>query len=62
MSAWKLRAKLRHEYLTRELALMNYGRRLHAEGITSDHLIHAGRADRERRRWLEASYAEAGAA
>lgn len=60
--AWKLRAELRHEYLVRELALMNYGRRLHAEGITSDHLMYARTADYERRRWIEASYAEAGAA
>ncbi len=60
--AWKLRAELRHEYLVRELALMNYGRRLHAEGITSDHLMYARTADYERRSWIEASYAEAGAA
>jgi len=58
-AAWKLKVKLRHEYLTRELALMNYGRWLHYKGETSDHLMYARHADRERRRWLEATYAEA---
>jgi transcriptional regulator with XRE-family HTH domain len=47
--AWKLRAEIRFEYLTRELDIINYGRRLHAEGVTQGHLAYAPAAELERR-------------
>jgi transcriptional regulator with XRE-family HTH domain len=47
--ARKLRAELRHEYLTREVDIINYGRRLHAEGVTRGHLAYQPAAELERR-------------
>src|SRR5215204_4494143 len=54
--AFKLKAKIRREYLIRELAVSNYSRRLYAEGTISDFLIHPRRAaamSSEARRELE---------
>jgi hypothetical protein len=59
-----LEPEIRHEYLTREVDLINYGRKLHASGVTSDHLTYA-RPDEHERRFdalLEEAYAQAGAA
>jgi transcriptional regulator with XRE-family HTH domain len=65
--AWDLKWEIRHEYLAREVALMNYGRQLFAEGKTSDYLVYVHRRDlelrqmpeAERRRLLEGAYAKA---
>ena len=46
--AGKLRAEVRFEYLTREVDIINYGRRLHAEGVTQGHLVYEPAAELER--------------
>jgi transcriptional regulator with XRE-family HTH domain len=68
-SAWKLGWEIRHEYLAREVALVNYSRQLFAEGETADYLVYGtiGEHDsrrhqmleEKRRRVLEESYAKA---
>jgi transcriptional regulator with XRE-family HTH domain len=62
--AWELEWEIRHEYLAREVELINHGRRLHAGGVTSDHLVYAHTAEYERRldEMTEEAYAVAGAA
>jgi len=65
--AWELKWEIRHEYLAREVALMNYGRQLFTEGATSDYLVYEHARDfelrrlpeAERRRLLEGAYAKA---
>jgi transcriptional regulator with XRE-family HTH domain len=68
---WELANEIRHEYLARELALVNYSQRLYAEDKTSDYLVYGppGEHDDERhqlfekrRRVLRESYAKARAA
>jgi transcriptional regulator with XRE-family HTH domain len=63
-SAWKLGNEIRHEYLAREVALVNYSRQLFVESETSDYLVYGppnkyGQERHERllaaRRVLEAS-------
>jgi transcriptional regulator with XRE-family HTH domain len=62
--AFKLRGEVRFKYLSREADIINYGRRLHAEGVTQDHLVYAHKAGLERRldEMEKAVLAEAGAA
>jgi excisionase family DNA binding protein len=59
--AWKFEWELREEYAARERALLSYGRKLHAAGITRDHLTYAHMVEYERRLLAEALH-EAGAA
>jgi len=69
---WELGSEIRHEYLARELALVNLSRQLFVEGKASDYLVYGppgehdhARHERlleERRRVLRESYAKATAA
>lgn len=69
---WELENEIRHEYLARELALVNYSRHVFAEGKTSDYLVYgcSGEHDHkrhkmmleQRRRVLRESYDKARAA
>jgi DNA-binding XRE family transcriptional regulator len=69
---WEFANEIRHEYLARELALVNYSRRMFVEDKTSDYLVYSptpGAHDQERhqaleerRRVLRESYAKARAA
>jgi transcriptional regulator with XRE-family HTH domain len=59
--AWKLATEIRYEYLTREVTLANYSKRLYAEGKTSDYLVYGSRDSeyaRKRHEALEASRQE----
>jgi len=56
--AWEEEWKIRHEYLAREVELINYGRRLHEDGETSGYLEYEHRLEA----MLEEAYAQAGAA
>jgi transcriptional regulator with XRE-family HTH domain len=65
---WELQWEIRHEYLAREVALVNYSRQLFVENKTPDYLVYdpPGEHDDERhqqmleaRRVLEESYAKA---
>jgi transcriptional regulator with XRE-family HTH domain len=50
---WELRNDIRHEYLARELALVNASRRLFREGKTSGYLVYSpSKHDHERHRKL----------
>jgi putative transcriptional regulator len=62
--AGDLEWEIRHDYLAREVEIINYGRALHARGTTSDHLVYAHKADYEARldEMLEEAYATADAA
>jgi transcriptional regulator with XRE-family HTH domain len=64
--AWKLAAEIRLEYLTREVTLVNYSKRLFFEGKTLDYLVYGPRDNEHARRRHQAleesrqeSYAEA---
>src|SRR5215203_295452 len=70
--AWELKWEIRHEYLAREVALVNYSRQLFVEGETSDYFMygpsgeharkrHQQMLDEKRRRALVDSYAKAAA-
>lgn len=57
----ELKWEIRHEYLLREQALIDYGRRLHQAGKTAGYLAR-GPAEYERRRILAQALSVAGAA
>jgi transcriptional regulator with XRE-family HTH domain len=62
---WELINEIRHEYLARELALVNYSKQLFVEGEAKDYLTYVrdprshARMLEERRRVLEEKYAAA---
>jgi transcriptional regulator with XRE-family HTH domain len=62
---WELINEIRHEYLARELALVNYSKQLFVEGEAEDYLTYArdprshAQMREERRRVLEEKYAAA---
>lgn len=70
--AWDLKWEIRHEYLAREVTLVNYSRQLFVEGETSDYLTygppgeyaherHQQMLEEKRHRALVDSYAKAAA-